>query len=511
MLALPQLEKKEPYKLDWRYLILLYLLVGLFSFVLVFSFKKVPPLRLLGLGLIIFSTNLLYGLYLFHFHRSLLQNKGSFLKYSLFLMAVLFFVKVGAYSYLPLERFSGEMVLPIGLVSLVIALGYSLSLGLITTLWLSFYAGFIIHPQIILSPEILFPLVAGGGASVFIFQQIQTPVGLRRFGFLLGVIQATVYYGVLFFKNPSRLYTSSEVQTNYLMYPALWWFLNGLLTGWLLSELLPVIEKIFNIVTNISLHKLAEQNHPLLKRLNLLAPGTYHHSIMVGTLSEAAAEAVGANALLARVGSNFHDIGKMIKPDYYIENISPHQKNKHDGLSPSMSALIIMAHPRDGAEMGREYGLPQRLIDFMEEHHGTTMVKFFYQKALKLAEESGEEVDEASFRYPGPKPQTKETAIAALADPIEAASRTLVDPTPASIQRLVEALVDDRVQDGQMDECELTMEEIRIIKKTFIRMLLSIFHGRISYDNLKDDLGNSLDKRKDAESKKTSIRARVKN
>ncbi|MBI3013913.1 MAG: HDIG domain-containing protein [Candidatus Tectomicrobia bacterium] len=257
-------------------------------------------------------------------------------------------------------------------------------------------------------------------------------------------------------------------------------FLGGVLAAMVVSVALPIVESVFGMTSDIKLLELADLNHPLLRRLAVQAPGTYHHSIMVGNLAEEAASAIGANALLARVGSYYHDIGKANRPEYFVENQAG-AKNKHDKLSPSMSSLVLISHVKEGIEMARQSKLPRKIIDIIPQHHGTGLIGYFYNKAKEKEDPEHGLVKEEDYRYPGPKPQSKEAAIVLLADPVEAASRALVDPTPARIRGLVQRIVNSRFVDGQMDECDLTLRDLHLIAKSFVRILTGIFHQRLSY------------------------------
>jgi len=261
--------------------------------------------------------------------------------------------------------------------------------------------------------------------------------------------------------------------------------INSILAPILAMGILPIFETMFNITTDLTLLELSDMNHPLLRRLALEAPGTYHHSIVVGNLCEKAAEAIGANPLLARVGTYYHDIGKMEIPEYFVENASGN-KSKHDSISPHMSALIIGSHVKKGLELAESEDLPEVIKYFIAEHHGTTMMNYFYFKAHELAEETGSEVPENEYRYPGPKPHLKETAILMIADSVEAASRTLDEPKPSRIRNLVRKLINDKFESGQLSDSPLTMRDLSIMEDAFTQMLLGIFHKRINYPE-KDD------------------------
>ena len=244
-------------------------------------------------------------------------------------------------------------------------------------------------------------------------------------------------------------------------------------------------------------------NHPLLKRLSLEAPGTYHHSLAVANLSEAAAEAVGANPTMSRVCAYFHDIGKLVKPEYFTENIRPGQ-NLHDELTPTMSALIIIAHVKEGVDLALKNKLNAEIVDGIKQHHGTSLVGYFHQRALQqqndarlggkimnMRAEDIPEVREESFRYPGPPPQTKEAAIISLADAVESASRSMERPTPQRIEDLINGLVDDRIASHQLDEAPLTMAEIRKVSESFRFSLVNMLHARIAYPSKREEKESS--------------------
>ncbi len=254
-----------------------------------------------------------------------------------------------------------------------------------------------------------------------------------------------------------------------------------LLAGFLMTGLLPFIERSFGVLTDLSLLEVGDVAHPLLQELVRRAPGTYNHSINVASIGEAAAEAIGARGLLVRVGAYFHDSGKMLKPAYFIENQG--QENRHESLVPAMSTLIIIAHVKEGVELARQYNLPQPIIDIIAEHHGTTLVEYFYRRATELSQTdpNGTEIDEQNFRYPGPKPSSRESAVLMLSDAVESASRALTEPTPARIASLVHDLAMKRLLDGQFDECGLTLEELELIESSLVKSLTAVYHGRVKY------------------------------
>jgi len=254
-----------------------------------------------------------------------------------------------------------------------------------------------------------------------------------------------------------------------------------LLAGFLMTGLLPFIERSFGVLTDLSLLEVGDVAHPLLQELVRRAPGTYNHSINVASIGEAAAEAIGARGLLVRVGAYFHDIGKMLKPAYFVENQG--QENRHESLVPAMSTLIIVAHVKEGVELARQYNLPRPIVDLVAEHHGTTLVEYFYRRAAERQQHDPDaaEIDEQTYRYPGPKPSTRESAVLMLSDAVESASRALTEPTPARIASLVHDLALKRLLDGQFDECGLTLEELELVEQSLVKSLTAVYHGRVKY------------------------------
>ncbi len=259
---------------------------------------------------------------------------------------------------------------------------------------------------------------------------------------------------------------------------------NAVFSPVLTYGLLIVFERIFKITTDLRLLDLADDSLPLLQQLATKAPGTYHHSMAMGTLAESAAEAIGAHALLARVGAYYHDIGKMEMPDYFVEN-QESRKSKHDRLKPRMSTLIVISHVKEGIELARKHGLPEQVIDIIPQHHGTSIISYFYHKAHRRRP-SKEDVNENDYRYPGPKPQTKEAGIVMLADGIEASVRALDEPTPPRIEDQIDSIIKARFNDGQLDECDLTFNDLTKIKEAFLRSLIGIHHARIKYPSAED-------------------------
>lgn len=260
--------------------------------------------------------------------------------------------------------------------------------------------------------------------------------------------------------------------------------INSVMSPVIAYGLLIFYERVFRITTDLTLVELADFNQPLLRELSTKAPGTFHHSIVMGNLAEEAAAAIGANRILARVGCYYHDIGKIAKPDFFVEN-QLERINKHETLNPNLSAKIIIAHVKEGIEFGRKNKLPQEIIDFIPMHHGTTLVSYFYNKAKNTTDENKEDVLDYIYRYPGPKPQTRETAIAMLADTVEASTKVIEDPTPKKLEDKIDEIIKKRFIEGELDECELTLRDLTKIKKSFLKILVGIYHQRIKYPDEK--------------------------
>src|SRR4051794_6846172 len=291
-------------------------------------------------------------------------------------------------------------------------------------------------------------------------------------GLFVAVVNVIVIFSLSFIRNEQ--YDFKEIGVTIIIA-----LMSGILSAVLTIGLLPFFEAGFGILSSISLIELSNPNHPLLKKILTEAPGTYHHSIMVANLAESACEAIGANGLLARVGCYYHDIGKTIRPKYFIEN-QMNMENPHDRLPPEASKNIIMSHVKDGAELLKKHRLPKEIVDIAEQHHGTTLLKFFYYKV----KQSGEDVTEEEYRYPGPKAQTKESAIVGVADSVEAAVRSMSQPTLEQIEELVRKIISDRLQDNQFNECDLTFKELEKVTNSLCESLKGIFHSRIEYPEM---------------------------
>ena len=360
------------------------------------------------------------------------------------------------------------VILPLTITAMVLTLAYNPQFALLMSLSLTLAMTAVLGTSV----ERLLEQMAGLATSILLLRNVRTRTQLVQVATCAGGVYSamTLATGVL------------TGQTWWLIgSDALRHFLWGSFAGFLLTGLLPLVERCFGIVTDISLLELADGSHPLLQELVKRAPGTYTHSITVATLAEAAAEAVAANPLLVRVGSYFHDVGKMLKPQYFIENQSG--ENRHDLLEPALSTLVIIGHVKDGLALADQYHLPEPITDFIAQHHGTTLVEYFYREAMRIQEDAGHGTQEleACFRYPGPKPQNRENGLVMLADAVESTSRSLANPTPASLQKMVHDLLMKRLLDGQFEESGLTLTELHLIEESLTKSLIALFHARIKY------------------------------
>ncbi|HFK1424771.1 MULTISPECIES: HD family phosphohydrolase [Bacillus cereus group] len=321
----------------------------------------------------------------------------------------------------------------------------------------------------------IYVLLSSLSVSIFLREKNRRTMILQA-GILVSILNVVVLAALLLLRNGN--FSPLGIGTQLLMAS-----LSGIISSVLAMGILPYLESGLGIVSSMKLMELSSPNHPLLRRILLEAPGTYHHSVMVANLSEAACEAVGANGVLARVGAYYHDVGKTVQPQFFIEN-QMGIENPHDKLDPVTSKDIIIAHVTDGVKMLEEYHIPQEIIDIAGQHHGTTLLKYFYYKAIK---EDKEKYTEEMFRYPGSKATSKESAIVGIADSVEAAVRSMNHPTPDQINNLVQSIIKDRLQDGQFSECDLTFKELQIVGKTLCETLNGIFHSRITYPEPPED------------------------
>lgn len=318
-------------------------------------------------------------------------------------------------------------------------------------------------------------------AAVYGMSQYKQRTALTRAGLLVGGVNAAAVVGIALLAPPVEAWTL-------VSFELLCALAGGFLVSFVATIALPPLEHVFQSLTDIKLLELSNMNLPLLKELAVSAPGTYHHSVVVGTLAEKAAEAIRVNPLFARVAAYYHDIGKLRQPQYFVEN-QKDGHNPHDKLSPNMSALVLVSHVKDGVAYAQEHGLPQPLIDAIPQHHGTRLIRFFYEKARQAAQAEGREINESDFRYPGPRPRSKETAILMLADGVEAISRTLSDTSPARLRAMIKRSIQEVVDDDQLTECALTLEDLSKIADAFLGVLAGMHHQRIEYPEASESSG----------------------
>lgn len=427
--------------------------------------------RVTTVFLMILVLLILNGYYLVHNERRLLRNAGR-----LGIYLSLLVVAVALAKLLSFDPWRAEII-PLLAASMIIAVAYNQVLAVLTAFSLS----------------LIVTLSTGADLSQFVIQMsvcatavillpgVPTRTTLINVGACAAVTYLVMFWGTALLEHPSLMGVWSDSTLWFHALRGAGWCLAA---GFLVGGSLPFIENAFGVVTDISLLELGDVSHPLLQELIRRAPGTYNHSVGVATIGETAADLIGANGLLLRVGAYFHDIGKMLKPHYFVENTLAGSENLHENLAPAMSTLIIIGHVKDGVDLSQEHNLPQPLIDLIEQHHGTTLVEYFYHEATRLAEQQVDhegDAEEAAFRYPGPKPQTREAGVLMLADAVEGASRTLSEPTPKRLERLVHDIAMKRLLDGQFDDCGLTITEIAKIEDSLTKSLISIYHGRVKY------------------------------
>ena len=358
------------------------------------------------------------------------------------------------------------LMIPLASASMLAGILLGRSTAIMMAVMSSVVAGFLISGNIRFTVLAL----AGGVYAAINWKDYRHRTSILFVGFMIAIANATLVFG--FHMQAGIHYTMAHWADLPLA------FVGGIVNIIVVSAVMPLFEAVFKPTTDMKLLELSDQNHPLLRQLVVRAPGTYHHSLLVGNLAEEAAEAVNANPLLARVGAYFHDIGKIDKPEYFIENQGP--VNRHDKLNPSMSALILISHVKEGLELARKHQLPKEICDFICQHHGTSLIRYFYEKAKEQCGD-GSDAREEVFRYPGPRPQTRQAGIMMLADMVEAASRSLSDTSPARLAGLVERIVHTAFSDGQLDECDLTLRHLSQIQEAFLRVLAGIYHHRVVY------------------------------
>ena len=433
--------------------------------------KERQPLRIIGIGLLIIIVITVIIFHLGLLEPAILKNLSYLSAIGLILIVTLLLAR-----FVIIYNFSSLLV-PVAAGSMLITILFGPGAGLITALLLSIFIGFINRF------DFLFLLAGLSSSAVGIYKvkEARHRSDIIKAGFLAGI---TGFLVILAWRWTNGGPFKEAFIDSFLGVG------NGFICAFLVAGCLPFFEYFLKVTTNIRLLELSDLNHPILKDMALKAPGSFQSSIITGTLAEAAASAIGANALLARVGAYYHDIGKIKKPAYFTEN-QLQTRNRHERLSSSISGLILISHVKDGVELAKEYKLPRQITDIIQQHHGTTLAFYFYHKALE--EKKGNEIEEQNFRYSGPKPQNKEAAIVMLADSVEAASRTLTETSPRGIENLVKKIINNKFIDYQLDECELTLKDLNKIGQSFTHYLTGILHSRVQYPEEKKD-SNGIDR-----------------
>ncbi|MCP4583510.1 MAG: HDIG domain-containing protein [candidate division Zixibacteria bacterium] len=407
---------------------------------------------------------LFFVFFLFFFRREIIRSNTYLL-----LFALLIGLEVLLLNIVVSQGFLSRYLVPLTIASMLATILFDEEVGLALTVSLGLLVGVLSGFKL----DIAFVTIISGTVAGFSVRGVRH----RHEFFRPTLYLCLTYAGTVYIIESLKLTPAAESIKHVSLA-----VINGFLSPILTIGLLPLFESGFSITTDVTLLELSDLNRPLLKRLAIEAPGTYHHSIMIGTLAEDAAEAIGANSLLARVGSYYHDIGKMLKPEYFVENQTG-ATNKHEKLAPTMSAMILEAHVKEGVDLALRHNLPRNIIDFITGHHGTGVMSYFYDKAMK---EHDNAADVRDFQYPGPNPRSKEVAIVMLADSVEAASRTLEDPKPARIRNQVHRIFMDKFDSGLLENSNLTLRDIKKIEDSFVRVLTAFHHRRIKYPDKRE-------------------------
>src|SRR3954469_16054668 len=472
-----------------KYVIFAAFVAGLAA--LIFSGQQPEPTKNFVISLLFFATAIT---------QLWINQPTTFLRSSrLLLVFGVIFVQLAATKFLLVLCNSGSfsflrpetvgLIAPYAFAPLLLCVLLNRNHGLYASVFVSLWSSILFGK--VDAPLLVCGLISGFTA-VYLTLQVRKRSRLIRAGFGVGIAiwLLSMTFGII---GPMDFFSANAIDWKMIGIQSALAIGNGIVTATVVGGILPIFEHLFQVTTDISWLEASDLNHPLLRRMTIEAPGTYHHSLVVANLAEAAAEAIGANATRCRVCSYFHDVGKLVKPEYFTENMN-FERNPHDDLAPTMSALIIIAHVKEGVDLALKHKLNRQIVDVIQQHHGTSLVYYFYKRALQqqedaraggkimnMREDDVPEVSQESFRYPGPKPQTKESAIISLADMVESASRSLEKPTPQKIEQLVNDLIAQRVADTQLDECDLTLAELNIIAERFRFTLMTMLHTRIAY------------------------------
>ena len=423
--------------------------------------------RFAGRAGMLLAVTVILCLYLSRYQPRVVRNHWRGLALAVLLLLMLGINKIGVTFLSGWNPYM--MVLPSMMVAVILAIAYDQGFAFVTGAVLAVFLTLQVRADLATCIVLLSATTAGAVQ----LREVRTRLKLIE----MSAITAAAVFAAVWFVSLAR----GVPWWPFIVIDSLWAAGAAVLVGFLIHGVLPLIERTFRIATSMTLLEWCDASKPLLKRLAMEAPGTYNHSLLLGTMCESAAEAIGARGLLARVGAYYHDIGKLLKPEFFVENQAG-SASRHAKLSPAMSLLIIIGHVRDGLELAHEYGLPRVLHEFIATHHGTTLVQYFYHAAAEQRKSEIERApDEVEFRYPGPKPRTRESAILMLADASESSVRAMPEPTPGRIENQVHAIVSRRLMDGQLDECDLTLREVHEIESSFIKSLCGIYHARIAY------------------------------
>lgn len=453
-------ESESDYNIYFAYQGILLLIVIMTYAIYIFSIRNIKKLTLSNKDLLFIGLTVLFF--------------SAFTKIFLFLTNAL----VNEFTVIPEPAY--KFILPVVAGAMLVRIVINSESAVIYAIISSIFTGIMVGGDIFFSLFIFIGSLIGAHLVAHTKQRSTIVYA----GFIVSLVNAltiiSIYLSRLNLLSQDIL-TTITVDTKTMVFNVIFGFSAGIISSVVVLGITPLVELLFRYTTDIKLVELSNLEHPLLKEMVIRAPGSYHHSIIVGSLAEAAATAIGSNPLLARVSAYYHDIGKIKKPNYFIENITD-GNNPHDRLTPHMSALILISHVKDGVDLARRYRLGQEIIDIIMQHHGTHLISYFHQRALEMAENTkGMTVEEKNFRYPGPKPQTREAGIVLLADNVEAASKVLSDPKPARIESMVQNIINRIFLDGQLDQCELTLKDLDAISRSFTQVLTGIFHQRIDY------------------------------
>ena len=434
------------------------------------AIQSVAIRKFLSILLLMFVLSAGLGMYVYSYEPKVVKEH-----YRGIVLLVLLLLMLAAIRWIDTQGWSSYLIVaPVMALAMMMTIAYSQRFALGVSAILILMAVVALRDNLTGNHEgvaVLLTTVSGMSIAVLALNEIRRRTKLIRVSVLAGVGMFTVVWILGYWQS---------LELSLILSHSITAAAGSVGVGFVMEGLLSWIERLFGTATNMTLLDYTEANQPLLRRLAVEAPGTFNHSWQIGMMAEAAADAIGANGLLCRVGSYYHDIGKLNKPRFFVEN-QGESFNQHQGLSATMSKLIIIAHVDDGLELAQEYKLPRILHQFIESHHGTTLVEYFYHQASKSEAENGRTLDESDFRYSGPKPQNRETGIVMLCDAVEGATRALSEPTPSRIENVVNSLLMRRLLDGQFNECELTMRQLRLIESSLIKTLCGMYHGRIAY------------------------------